>query len=54
MDDALTEKTHHENVRKYRRELLTAPEGLQRLKLYTLIARAKIDAADYGWGKTFD
>ncbi len=54
MDDARTEKMHHDNVRKYRRELLSAPVGLKRSKLLTLIARAKVDAADYGWGKTFE
>ena len=54
MDDALTERMHHDNLRKYRRELLCAPAGLKRAKLLTLIARASMDAEDFGWGKTFD
>jgi len=54
MDDALTERMHHDNLRTYRRELLLAPAGLKRAKLLTLIARAKIDSEDHGWGKTVD
>ena len=54
MDDANTERTHHDNLRKYRRELLLAPAGLKKTKLLTLIARANIEAEYYGWGKTVD
>jgi len=54
MDETLAERIHHDNLRKYRRELLLAPEGLKRAKLVTLIARARIDSEFYGWGKTFD
>jgi hypothetical protein len=54
MDDASTERMHHNDLRKYRRELALAPAGLKKAKLVTLIARAQIDAEYYGWGRTVD
>jgi hypothetical protein len=54
MDERSTERAHHDNLRKLRWELSLAPVGIKRAKLLTLIARANMEAADYGWGKTVD
>jgi hypothetical protein len=52
MSDAFAEAMHHQRLRTYRRELLLTPPGLKRAKLLTLIARAKMAAAERDWPET--
>ena len=50
--DGVAEIVHHQTVRKYRLELTTAPPGLGRAKLMTLLARMEMAAEEHGWPET--
>jgi hypothetical protein len=52
MPDTFAQNMHHEAVRKYRLELATAPQGLGRAKLITLLARMKMVAEEHDWPET--
>ena len=54
MPNALNEVIHHQSVRQYRKELAVASSTLRRSKLITLLARAEMDAEEYGWSATAD
>jgi hypothetical protein len=54
MSESVAEHTHHQNVLLYRRELDSAPPGIQRARLITLIAREKMLAEEEGWPDTPD
>jgi hypothetical protein len=52
MPQATIEMLHHQKVRYYRHELVTAPEGARRVMLLSLMARALISAEEHGWSAT--
>ena len=54
MPSDFTERMHHQNVRNYRIELVHAAPGLNRARLLTLLARAKMAAEENGWPATAD
>ena len=54
MSESFAEMMHHKAVRSYRLELSQELVPIRRAKLVTLIARAKMDAADHSWGATLD
>jgi len=52
MSEDFAEMIHHQTIRTYRRELADEYVPIRRAKLLTLIARARMAAADHGWPET--
>lgn len=50
--DGSAHNEHDRTVRQYRLELATAPAGMGRSKLQTLLARMKMAAEEHGWPET--
>jgi hypothetical protein len=52
MPNATIEMLHHQKVRYYRHELVTAPEGARRTLLLNLMEGAVATARERGWSAT--